>query len=91
MAEKVSPDSNEHVPPSLLEGLVDEMLAHYLEWRLHAGAVAEAYRHWSRASRAEQASRFTAYMAALDQEAAAAASYAVGVKAAERRTPRDLS
>jgi hypothetical protein len=85
MAQQISSDSKEKRPRSLFEGLVDDMLAHYLEWRLHAGAVAEAYRQWSSASRAERASRFSAYIAALDQEGAVAMSYAAAVKAVERQ------
>jgi hypothetical protein len=59
--------------------LIDEMLSQYIAWRRRAGAVADAYQHWSGSPADEKASRFSAYLAALDLEEASAKSYAVVV------------
>lgn len=72
---------------SLLElvgGLTDEMLAYYLDWRNDATAVADAYRVWQRALAAQATAHFAAYMAALDNEEAAATRYATVVKNLDR-------
>jgi hypothetical protein len=60
------------------------MLSRYIDWRRRAAAVADAYRHWSGAPADENASRFSAYVAALDLEEASAKSYAVQVADVER-------
>ena len=56
--------------------LVDEMLDRYVEWREDATAVDAAYLEWSGAPAHARAWRFSVYMAALEQEEAAANSYA---------------
>lgn len=62
---------------SLTDGLVDELLAHYIDWRQHAALAADAYRNWSDATAGEEgALRFSAYVAALDLEEAGATAYA---------------
>jgi hypothetical protein len=66
-----------------VDGLVDEMLAHYIDWRQDAAAVADAYSRWCFAPGGEEAPRFSAYMAALDREESSAASYAVVVREVE--------
>jgi hypothetical protein len=66
-----------------VDGLVDEMLAYYIDWRRDAAAVADAYSRWCFAPGGEEASRFSAYMAALDREESSAASYAVVVREVE--------
>jgi hypothetical protein len=54
-----------------------DLLAYRAEWRQQARAVADAYRRWSDADSSDQrAGRFSAYVATLDQEHAAATSYA---------------
>jgi hypothetical protein len=56
---------------------VDDLLALYAEWRKHAAAAAAAYDRWAGASRSERGCRHAAYLAAFDQEAAAATDYEV--------------
>ena len=55
--------------------LVDQMLDTYVDWREHAALVADAYVCWCDASAGEGTSRFAAYLAALDQEQAAACKH----------------
>jgi hypothetical protein len=57
-------------------GLVDDVLASYVEWRMGADLVASAYRQWADARAGERETRFCVYIAALDQEEAAAKTYA---------------
>jgi hypothetical protein len=57
--------------------LYEEVLALYDEWREEIAAVDEAYRRWSTSPTDEREDRFCAYIAALDQEEAAAGTYAV--------------
>lgn len=72
-------------PPA---GLVDEMLAYYIDWRHAAADVSDAYTRWLHAPPSEEPSRFSAYMAALDQEESEATSYALVVKNVERAMQR---
>jgi len=69
---------------SATDGLVDELLAYYIDWRRDAAAVTTAYREWSAASGAEGPLRFAAYMEALDQEQSSADRYAVVLSEVER-------
>jgi hypothetical protein len=62
----------------------DAMDDSYIDWREDAAAVADGYRRWVAALPAEQQRRFTAYVATLDQEEAAAARYAALVRDAGR-------
>jgi hypothetical protein len=62
-----------------VRGLVQELLVSHFDWRKGAAAAAEAYRRWSDAPTGEAAQWFPAYTTALDQEEAAAMSYAVAV------------
>ncbi|MBV8462448.1 MAG: hypothetical protein JO368_04085 [Acidimicrobiales bacterium] len=73
------------------DGLVDELLAYYIDWRRDAAAVTSAYREWSAASGAEGPLRFAAYMAALDQEQSSADRYALVLKEVERALEFDNS
>jgi hypothetical protein len=57
--------------------LIDEVLFFHSEWRDEAAAVEEIYRRWSAAPDAERECCYGAYIAALDQEEAAATRYAV--------------
>lgn len=70
------------------DGLVDEMLAYYIDWRHDAGAVAAAYQQWSGAPAREQARCFSTYMAALDREQATAMAYARVVREVEHALER---
>jgi len=63
-------------PSSPEAGLLDGLLAVYVDWRESARAVADAYARWSFASGPERALRFAAYTATLDQEQKTAAVYA---------------
>jgi hypothetical protein len=65
-------------------GLADEMLAYYMDWRSAAAAAADAYYVWLRAPKAEDAPHFAGYIAALDEEEAAATRYAMVVKELDR-------
>ena len=58
------------------DALVDELLAYYIDWRYEEGNVADAYTCWSSAPAGETELLFSVYMAALDQEEAAAGRYA---------------
>jgi hypothetical protein len=55
--------------------LVDELIEHYVSWREECAAVASSYENWSRAESCDRALAFSAYLAALDREELAAASY----------------
>jgi hypothetical protein len=57
--------------------LIDEVLACYREWRDSMDIADEYYAGWAAASGSERESWFTAYHVALDQEQAAAETYAV--------------
>ena len=55
--------------------LVDALIEHYVGWREECAAVASSYENWSRAESGDRALAFSAYVAALDREELAAASY----------------
>jgi hypothetical protein len=59
----------------------------YLAWRQTTDAVADTYERWSAAPATEEAARFAAYTAALDQAETAAAAYAEWFGVLERRRP----
>jgi hypothetical protein len=63
--------------PCPTEEVIDEMLACYAEWREEVAAVDETYRRWCVAPNAGRDLYFGVYIAALDQEEAAAMLYAV--------------
>jgi hypothetical protein len=56
--------------------LIDAMLDSELAWRESVGAVGGAYRTWCAASDHDRGLSFSCYVAALDQEEAAAAAFA---------------
>ena len=60
--------------------LVDDMLAAQIDWQQDAVTVADAYAYWCSAPADDEALRFSAYVAALDQEQAAASDYARAVR-----------
>jgi len=75
---------HELAPGSAIDGLVDELLAYYIDWRHDAATVRDAYGEWSAESGAQAGLRFAVYMAALDQEQASAERYALLLKKVER-------
>jgi hypothetical protein len=70
---------------------VDEMMDRYVSWREDAAAVWDAYVQWRAAPRAEEAWRFSAYLAALNSEEASAGSYARAVADVAHTLEGDLS
>lgn len=74
----------DHHDSASLDALLDEMLDHYITWRGEAKAVAAAYRNWSGAAPDDHLPRFSAYLAALDREEAAATTYAIAARTVER-------
>ena len=58
---------------------VYEMLSRYVDWHEDALAVADAYGRWSSAPEGQKSWRFSAYMAALEQEESSATSYGTAV------------
>ena len=75
---------HEVVPGSAIDGLVDELLGCYIDWRHDAATVRDAYGEWSAESGDRAPVRFAAYMAALDQEQASAQRYALLLRRVER-------
>lgn len=55
------------------------MMNRYVCWREDAAAVSDTYLHWRAAPRADEAWRFSAYLAALDAEETSAGTYACAV------------
>jgi hypothetical protein len=55
--------------------LVDALIEHYVSWREECATVASSYENWNRAESGDRALAFSAYVAALDREELAAASY----------------
>jgi len=55
--------------------LIDAMIEHYVSWREECMTVASSYENWSRADAPDRTLAFSAYIAALDREEQAAASY----------------
>jgi hypothetical protein len=55
--------------------LIDAMVDHYASWRDECVAVRLSYENWSGAERQDRKLAFSAYVAALDREQTAAASY----------------
>jgi hypothetical protein len=56
--------------------LIDSMLDNELAWRESVAAVGSAYRTWCAAPDHDRGLAFSCYVAALDQEEAAAAAFA---------------
>ena len=71
-----SVDLASHRTSSRISEMVDEMLAAYVDWRETAAVAEVAYRRWSQSPAGERELRFATFVAALDQEESAAASYA---------------
>jgi hypothetical protein len=55
--------------------LVDALIEHYVSWREECAAVASSYENWGRAESGDRELAFSAYVAALDREELAAATY----------------
>jgi hypothetical protein len=58
-----------------LTHLVDDMIDGYVSWREECRAVDTSYQNWSHAGRKDRELAFSAYIAALDREERAAATY----------------
>ena len=58
-----------------LTPLVDELMDLYISWREECDAVAASYENWSAAERRDNQLGFSAYLAAVDREEHAAATY----------------
>lgn len=58
------------------DNTIDDVLTAYLEWLEESEEVESAYRRWSTAPSTDTAQAFAAYVAALDREDRASASYA---------------
>lgn len=67
--------------------LVDAMIECYVSWREECVAVALAYENWGRAQRRDKTLAFSAYLASLDREEQAAASYRRFVEQIARMCP----
>jgi hypothetical protein len=70
--------------PWPVTALVDEMLTRYVGWRESAEAVAHAYQRWCTAPADKEALTFSAYMAVLDSEQAAADLYSQSISDLEQ-------
>jgi hypothetical protein len=86
--------TTQHIPSGYTQTSWTAELVHavrecYADWREREDAVADAYGQWSAASADEEAVRFSAYVAALDQEAAAAGVYARSIQELGRMTQRN--
>jgi hypothetical protein len=89
-ARKVTPTRKRRLEPAFPPAeLVDRLMSRYVSWRERAAAVADAYRQWSDAPADERASRFAAYLGALDLEESSAHSYALLVADVERSLHHD--
>jgi hypothetical protein len=87
------------VSQAALTPLVDELLDLYVSWREESSAVAASYENWSAAERRDNRLAFSAYLAAVDREEHAAATYRCAVEriakvhggssAVAQRPPRD--
>jgi hypothetical protein len=55
--------------------IVDELMDDYVSWREACAAVATAYENWKYAERQDKKLAFGVYVAALDREEQAAATY----------------
>ncbi len=58
-----------------LTPLVDELMDLYISWREECDAVAASYENWSASERRDNQLAFSAYIAAMDREEHAAATY----------------
>jgi hypothetical protein len=74
--------------PLSLADYVDEAFDLYFEWRKEAAEAASAFRRWAEAAAGEMARAFVGYHAAIDQEEAAASSYAHAAGELERAARR---
>jgi len=61
---------------------VDQAMLAYVEWRKECGAVRRLYCQWSESAPADAGLTYCVYTAALDQEEAAARTYADVIEAA---------
>jgi hypothetical protein len=74
----IAPQADGVVSPTsqaALRPLVDELMDLYVSWREESSAVATSYENWSASARRDNRLAFSAYIAALDREEHAAATY----------------
>jgi hypothetical protein len=64
------------VNPELRSALVDELLELYCEWREDSARVQTAYERFADAEPEDRKAAYAVYLAAVDQEEAAARTYA---------------
>ena len=65
--------------------LIDQMMDLYCDWRSESAAVQSAYDRFTGADAADRSVAFAAYVAALDREESACASYAQQIRVIESR------
>jgi hypothetical protein len=63
-------------PVAVHRALIDAVFDLYATWRQEEYAVTSAYDAWRKAAEEERATRFAAYVAALDREERAGSAYA---------------
>jgi hypothetical protein len=61
---------------ALLDKVIDDAVLAYASWRNASAAVWHAYEQWDGAAGSDHSSAYAAYLAAVDQEEAAASAYA---------------
>lgn len=69
--QRVAPEQS----PADLIALVDDLIAAYVTWRMECSAVRRSYDIWSTRDRRDRNAAFAVYVAALDREERAAATY----------------
>ena len=70
-----------------IPALIDRVLFTYIDWHETIDVVADTYTRWCAAPAVDEAARFATYMAALDQEQTAAATYAASIEELKRWIP----
>jgi hypothetical protein len=70
-------------PAQIRPELVDRMMDLYCDWRAESAAVQTAYERFRDAATADRTVAFAAYLAALDREESACASYAEQIRVVE--------
>jgi hypothetical protein len=75
MSYSISQSAPNLVRTHSLNQLVDVMIDYYVSWREECLAVTLSYENWNSAERRDKTLAFSAYVAALDREEQAAATY----------------
>jgi hypothetical protein len=71
------------------DGVLDEMIDCYVDWREESERVESAYRRWATAPSPHASRAFATYAAALDREELASISYAQVIRRILRLVARD--